>query len=77
MAHDDANHWAVIRPNWGILTSYDVKESTRILISQPTQVAGAAIVVDSMVVLKMMMPEGVGGLLRNKNQAAALYTAYQ
>lgn len=70
-------HWALIEPCYGMIMSWDVLESTSIRISPKTQVAGTAIVVDSMVVLKMLVSEGLVPLLETVGKHSALVNAYK
>jgi hypothetical protein len=77
MAPQDANHWALIDPQYGLFTEWDVKESTRIRMLPSTQVAGAAMVSDAVVTMRMLIKEGLSPLLANLDQAAALAAAYQ
>jgi hypothetical protein len=77
MAPQIHEHWAQVDPSLGLITSWDVMESTSIRIAPRTQVAGAAIVVDSMVVLKMLVAEGLAPLLESAGKYPALAAAYK
>lgn len=68
MAHSDPGHWASIDPRCGLAKDWDVKESTAVRIAPMTQVAGVAMVVDSVVVLSMLVSEGLVPLLENISQ---------
>jgi len=77
MASDDTAHWATVDPSAGLLVGWEVGESTRIRMSPKTQVAGTAIVVDSVVVLKMAIKEGIAPLIAAIDQVDALVGAYK
>jgi len=77
MAPQIEEHWAQIDPSNGMVTTWDIMESTTIRIAPRTQVAGTAIVVDSMVVLKMLVAEGLAPLLESAGKYAALVAAYK
>jgi len=76
MLPTDEHHWAVIDPKYGMIVSWSIGESAKIRMSPRTQVAGAAVVVDSVVVLRMLVKEGLSPMLANRGQLAALMTAY-
>lgn len=77
MAPQIDEHWAQLDPANGMVMSWDIMESTAIRIVPKTQVAGTAIVVDSMVVLKMLVAEGLAPLLESAGKYAALAAAYR
>lgn len=77
MASSDANHWALIDPKFGLITQWDVMESTSVRMSPPTQVAGAAMVVDAVVTFRMMLREGIAPLLENFDQYTELMSQYR
>lgn len=77
MAPEVEEHWAQIDPSNGMVMTWDVMESTQIRIAPKTQVAGTAIVVDSMVVLKMLAAEGLAPLLESAGKYASLVAAYK
>jgi len=76
MAEDDSNHWAKINPSSGFIPDWEVHESAKIRMRPNTQVAGAAMVTDSVVVLKMLVREGLVPLLVNLDQVDALVNAH-
>jgi hypothetical protein len=77
MAPVDGGHWACIDPSNGLLTKWDIKESTMLRMAPKTQVAGVAMVVDSMVTLKMLVGEGLVPLLENIGQWQSLKSQYE
>jgi len=76
MAPEDTDHWVLLNPSFGLITSWDVNESARIRMTPKTQVAGVAMVTDSVVTIKMLIAEGLAPLLTNLDQAQALADAY-
>lgn len=76
VAPTDECHWARIAPEHGITMNWEVKESVQLRILPKTQVAGTAIVVDAMVVLRMVAQEGLAPLLENQRQVAGLVAAH-
>jgi len=76
MSPTDTNHWAKVNPKYGFLQRWDIRESTTIRMNPPDQVAGVAMVTDSMVVLRMLVAEGIYPMLESKNQTNALINAY-
>jgi len=77
MAASVPEHWAVINPKYGFVDKWDVRESTRIRIAPNTQVAGVAMVTDSMVCFKMLTKEGLSPLLDSFDSYPALVAAHQ
>jgi hypothetical protein len=76
MAPTDEGHWATIDPRWGLIFSWDIMPSTMVRIAPKTQVAGTAMVVDSMVVFKMMVQSCLAPLLENFSEWRALQAQY-
>jgi len=76
MAPTDRNHWACIDPKLGLLPKWDLHTSARIRMTPNTQVAGAAMVTDAFVVLKMLVREGLAPLLVSSGEIQALRSAY-
>lgn len=76
MAPDDEGHWAEIDPSCGLIHVWEVNQSVKIRMSPKTQVAGTAMVVDSVVTLRMLIKEGLSPLLSNISQVDALAQAY-
>lgn len=72
MAPGDPGHWAEIVPTYGIFLDWDVMDSARIRLEGKTQVAGAAMVADSLVAVKMLIREGLGPLLNHRSQLPVL-----
>lgn len=70
------HHFCAINASYGLLTSWDARESVRLRLTPPTQVAGAAMVADSVEVLKMLVTEGYSPLLTNANSIGRLVAAY-
>lgn len=77
MVPEDSDHWACIDPAYGFIAKWDIGRSARIRMEPKTQVAGAAVVVDAVVVLKMTIKEGIAPLLSAISQVEALMTAYE
>lgn len=77
MAPDDKDHWAEVKPEFGLVPKWDIGTSAKIRMIPKTQIAGAAIVVDSIVVLKMAIKEGVAPLIGSLSQVDALVEAYE
>lgn len=76
MAKEDKHHWSEFDPSYGFIQTWDVGQSTTVRMSPADQVAGSAIVVDSLVVLKMLLSEGLVPLLMNIAQINSLIDAY-
>lgn len=72
MIPDDPHHWADIGASFGFIASWDRLESTRLRMAPRTQVAGAALPVDAMVVLQMAVKEGIAPLIGAIDQLPAL-----
>lgn len=77
MAPTDDCHWAKIDPSFGMSMGWDIRESAMIRIAPKEQVAGTAMVVDAVVVLRMLVSEGLYSLLESQAQWQALYSAYE
>jgi hypothetical protein len=75
MAPTDETHWSIIDPCCGMIMNWEVGQSTIVRMAPKTQVAGTAIVVDAMVVLRMMTAEGLSPLLTNVGQIRSLKNA--
>jgi hypothetical protein len=76
MAPEDDDHWALIDPSLGLIHEWEVNESARIRMVPRTQVAGVAMVADSVVTIRMLAKEGLAPLLTNLGQAQALADAF-
>jgi len=76
MAPEDDDHWALIDPSFGLIHEWEVNESAKIRMVPKTQVAGVAMVTDSVVTIRMLAKEGLAPLLTNLGQAQALADAY-
>lgn len=74
MVPADKHHWAVLSPKYGLMKSWDIRESTAIRLTPRTQVAGAAMVTDAVEVAKMMVSEGLSGILTNAGSLQRLAT---
>jgi hypothetical protein len=74
---EDLHHWCYLYPSCGLVWDWDIGESIRIRMSPREQVAGAAMVVDAVVVMKMLVSEGVAPALEFVSQAHALMDAYK
>jgi len=72
MAGEDEGHWAEIDPRFGCTYKWDIMVSTKIRMAPKTQIAGAAMVVDAAVVLRMLVKARIVPLLENVDQHAAL-----
>jgi len=77
MASSDEAHWSIILPEYGLIQSWDVSESARIRMTPKTQVAGAAMVTDGVVVLRMLVKEALAPMLNNQDQIPALMASYK
>lgn len=76
MVPDDSDHWACIDPKYGLIEDWDIGRSARIRMEPKTQVAGAAVVVDAVVVLKMTIKEGIAPLITAIDQVGPLMAAH-
>jgi hypothetical protein len=76
MAPSDEGHWASIDPRFGLMFTWDVLPSTTVRIAPKTQVAGTAMVVDSMVVFKMLLQSCLAPLLENFGEWRSLQAQY-
>jgi len=76
MAPTDEGHWASIEPRWGLTYSWDVLTSTTVRIAPKTQVAGTAMVVDAMVVLKLLTATSLSPLLEAFDEWRQLKAQY-
>jgi hypothetical protein len=76
MVPGDAHHFATVNPIYGLVTEWDVLESTRVRLVPRTQVAGTAIIVDAVTVLAAIVKEGLSPLVQNMHQLTALMTSY-
>jgi len=72
MAHEDEGHWAEIDPKFGCTFTWEVMQSTKLRMAPKTQVAGAAMVVDATVVIKMLIKSSYVLFLQNESQSRAL-----
>jgi hypothetical protein len=77
MAPGDPGHWAEIDPKYGIFLDWEVMDSARIRLEGMTQVAGGAMVADSLVAAKMLIREGLGPLLNHRAQLTILVHQHQ
>jgi len=77
MASSDEAHWSIINPQYGFIQHWDVSESARIRMTPKTQVAGAAMVTDAVVVLRMLVKEALAPMLNNQDQIPALMASYK
>lgn len=75
-APGNTSHWAHLNPDYGYIHEWKTRDSARIRLEPNTQVAGAAWVADSKVVLEMMVKEGISPLLNNREQIPALMAAH-
>jgi len=76
MAPLDEGHWASIDPRWGLTFSWDILTSTTVRIAPKTQVAGTAMIVDSMVVLRQLTASALAPLLENFEEWKQLKDMY-
>jgi hypothetical protein len=70
-------HWCEFDPSCGMMRSWEMGDSARVRMEPNTQVAGGAIVADSMVILEMMVKDGIAPLLVHKSQVSSLANAYK
>lgn len=77
MVPDETHHWADVDPAYGLIPRWDIGRSAKIRLEPKTQIAGAAIVVDSVVVLRMAIREGIAPLIMAIDQVDALLSAYR
>ncbi|CAF1157448.1 unnamed protein product, partial [Didymodactylos carnosus] len=76
MTSSDDAHWAVINPSFGIMLKWDLDASVTSRMAPKTQIAGAVVVVDCIVVLKMMLDEGIAPMVVHLQQLVALKSTY-
>jgi hypothetical protein len=76
MAPQDPNHWAIITPSFGFVKNWDVGQSVILRMIPNTQVAGTALVVDAMVVLRMLTSEGLSPFISTIHQLDSMMSAY-
>lgn len=76
MVGTDEHHWAKIQTHYGVITGWDIRESAAQRIAPRTQVAGASMVADAVVVLKMLISENISGLLTERAMFEALSRAH-
>jgi len=76
MAGDDADHWARVTPDYGLIPKWDVHESAKVRMTPKTQVSGVAMVTDAVVTMRMLVKEGLAPLLESFGQHQALADAY-
>jgi hypothetical protein len=76
-ASGDEYHWATIDPSHGFFWEWTAHESARIRLEPKDQIAGAAMVVDSVTVLKDVVRENLAPLLTHIDQHTALIDAYK
>lgn len=76
LASNDDHHWCLVNPAYGFIEEWDIGESVRVRMLPKDQVAGTAIVADSIVVLKMLVSEGLSPCLEFKSQIPALIQAH-
>jgi hypothetical protein len=77
MAPEDPGHWAQIDPRYGLVYNWTVMTSTKVRISAMTQVAGTAMVVDAVVVLKQLAASCLAPLLENYSEWRTLMARYR
>jgi hypothetical protein len=77
LAPTDPGHWSRLNPDYGCIIKWEPGESVTLRIAQMTQVAGAAIVADSVEVLRMVIKERLSPLVNARDNIAALMTAYE
>jgi len=77
MAPEDPGHWAQIDPRYGLVYTWNVMTSTKVRIASMTQVAGTAMVVDAMVVLKQLAASCLAPLLENYSEWRILVARYK
>jgi hypothetical protein len=73
----DRNHWAKLNPGNGLILGIDAKDSANLRSIPNTQVAGGAMVADSVEVAKLMVDEGLTPLLNTGDKLPALMAAYR
>lgn len=76
MALSDTNHWAIFDPSSGCILDWEVGLSTSVRMTPKDQIAGAAFVIDSIVVLCMLVSEELKSLLSNIRQLDSLVRAF-
>jgi hypothetical protein len=72
MAPVDNSHWIISDPYMGLIPKWDVGQSAVVRMLSKTQVAGTALVIDAIVVLKMLLLKSLAPLLQNIYQANSL-----
>jgi hypothetical protein len=75
---DDKHHWAKVDPSYGCFSPdvWDLRDSAKLRIAPRTQVAGTSMVTDAVVVMKMLISEGIAGLLTERGGSQRLADAY-
>lgn len=77
LAPSDEHHWCLIDPSYGFIQNWDIGESVKVRMVPRDQVAGTAMVVDSLVVLRMLTSDGLAPILEFSNQAEQLVSAHE
>lgn len=75
-APSDDDHWCTVDPSYGMIFKWNILESIKVRMVPRDQVAGTAMVVDSLVVLRMLTSDGLAPILEFSNQAENLVSAY-
>lgn len=75
MVPADEHHWAEISARYGLITAWTLHESARVRMVPHSQIAGAALVVDSLTVLESLVKEGLSPLVANIDQLGPLIAA--
>lgn len=71
-----SEHFTVVKPSYGLLQRWDLRESARVRLAPNTQVAGASMVTDAVEVAKMLISEGYTPFLSNAMALRALMASY-
>jgi hypothetical protein len=73
---DDSDHFAYVDPRFGYKFDWSLRPSAMARIAPKTQVAGTALVTDSIVVLRSLLKSNLAPLVDNLHQLNALAAAY-
>ncbi|TLD08129.1 hypothetical protein PspLS_11978 [Pyricularia sp. CBS 133598] len=77
LAPDDDDHFASVRPRWGILHYLHVNVASRFVMTDKLHVADTSMVVEAVGVLARLVAECKVGLIKHAEQVRALLDAYE
>lgn len=76
LAPDDDDHFALVRPRWGILHYLYVNEASRAIMTDKLQVADTSVVVEAVGILARLVAEGKVSHVKHVEQVQSLLDAY-